>query len=68
MNNPELAAEEHRKQPFFSWMYLLKIAICILIIILVCLLVKDYIMPKQTVNIGISSVSPGGIDTLTDAK
>ena len=68
MNNQELANEEYRKRNMFSWMGLLKIAIIILILVLIGYLIKDFIMPKHVISIGVSSPSPNNINTLTEVK
>jgi len=68
MHNQELVTEEHRKQSLFTWMGLLKIAIIILILVLVGYLVKDFIMPKEVIKIGVSSAKPIDLNTLTEVR
>ena len=56
MNNPEIANEESKKSTI-PWMNILKIGLIVLIIILLCCLIKDYIMPKQEVKLDIGTPS-----------
>ena len=55
MNNP--SEESKKDSSAIPWMNIFKIALCVLIIILLCWLIKDYIMPKQEVKIGVNTPS-----------
>ena len=58
MNKPELVSEERKNESRLgSWMRILKIAIIIIIAILFLLLIKDYLMPKEEVSLGLASPS-----------
>jgi len=58
MNKQELVSEENRQASCtISWVKLLKIAAVILIVVLLFLLVKDYVMPKEVITLGVESPS-----------
>lgn len=57
MNKQELVSENSKKESCtISWVKILKIAIIVLIIVLLCLLAKDYFM-KEKVTLGVETPS-----------
>jgi hypothetical protein len=56
MNNP-VSDESKKGSSPIPWMNILKIALIVLMIVLFCWLIKDYIMPKQEVKIGVETPS-----------
>ena len=56
-NSEPVPEEETKKNCAISWMKILKIVICIIIVGLLFLLVKDFLFPKQEVTLNIDTPS-----------
>lgn len=58
MNKPELVSEEKKnEQCIISWIGILKVAIIFIIVVLLFLLAKDYLMPREEIALGVQSPS-----------